>query len=154
MATLTQTPTRPKPAPAQVRRDGDTCSAPPAEKPVAPTIDRVPSRPRPEFPEPYKFDVHQYHAMAEAGILAPDDRVELIDGVIVAMSGIGPEHIATVDSSAEFWMDAMNRRVIVRIQGAIRLDERNEPQPDIALLKRRADFYRSRMAGPSVNRLD
>ena len=64
------------------------------------------------------------------------------------MSGIGPEHMATVDSSAEFWMDAARGRAIVRIQGSIRLDEWNEPQPDLALLKRRADFYRSRMAGP------
>ena len=114
-----------------------------------PPTARVPSRPRPKLPGPYKFDVHQYHALSEAGILVAEDRVELIDGEIVAMSAIGPEHMATVDSSSEFWVIAIGDRAIVRIQGSVRLNEWNEPHPDITLLKRRDDFYRYRSAGPS-----
>ena len=118
------------------------------KKTAPPACAHIPTRPRPAQPEPYKFDVHQYHALADAGILTKEDRVELIDGEIVVMSAIGNEHMATVDASAEFWITAVSGRAIVRVQGAIRLNERNEPQPDVALLKRRADFYRSRSAGP------
>ena len=151
MTTLTQAPTIPKPA--QAPRP-EPVSIPiergalPDEKPAPPPIVRVPTRARPAQPEPYKFDVYQYHAMAEAGILIKEDRVELIDGEIVAMSGIGPEHMAAVDSSNRFWVIRLGERAIVRIQGSIRLDERNEPEPDVALLKPRDDFYWSRMAGP------
>ena len=120
----------------------------PEKTPAPPTCAYIPTRPRPAQSEPYKFDVHQYHAMTKAGILTKEDRVELIDGEIVAMSGIGPEHMATVDSSTRFWVTRLGERAIVRIQGSIRLDERNEPQPDVTLLKPRDDFYWHRMAGP------
>ena len=120
----------------------------PDAKPARPDSP-IPRRPRPARAEPYKFDVHQYRAMGKAGILMKEDRVELIRGEIIAMSSIGNEHMATVDSSAMFWIQALGDRAIVRIQGSVRLDEFNEPQPDVALLKRRDDFYRSRSAGPS-----
>ena len=122
----------------------------PDEKPPLSRRDfTIPRRPHPARPEPYKFDVHQYHEMAKAGILTKDDRVELIRGEIIAMSAIGNEHMATVDSSNMFWAQAVGGRAIVRIQGSVRLDESNEPQPDVTLLRRRDDFYRSRSAGPA-----
>ena len=130
--------------PPRIRQD-----APP--RPEPPAIERrvrTDAPPLPAWVARYKFDVHQYHAMAKAGVLREDDRVELIDGEIVAMSSIGPEHIGAVNSSAEFWILALAGRATVQIQGSIRLDEWNEPQPDVAILKRRDDFYRSGLAGP------
>lgn len=47
--------------------------------------------------EPRRFTVDEYYAMAEAGILTRDDRVELLDGVIVEMAPISSRHAATVD---------------------------------------------------------
>ena len=129
------TPERAKPAPDK--------KSPPPRPDFA-----VPRRPRPARPEPYKFDVHQYREMAKAGILTSDDRVELIDGVIIAMSGTGPEHNATLNSSTRFWVIRLGERAIVQIQSSIRLDELNEPQPDVAILKPRIDFYRYRLPGP------
>ena len=130
--------------PAEVRRDDAPRLEPPALKrsaqPDMPTL--------PAWVARYKFDVHQYHAMSKAGVLKEDDRVELIDGEIVAMSSIGPEHIGAVNSSAEFWILALAGGATVQIQGSVRLDEWNEPQPDVAILKRRDDFYRSGLAGP------
>ena len=98
-------------------------------------------------PSPRRFSVDEYYAMAEAGILGRDERVELIDGEIITMSPIGPEHGASVDVGTYFLVPFVRDRAIVRIQGNIRLDEYNEPQPDFALLKWRDDFYRSQLPG-------
>ena len=98
--------------------------------------------------EPYRFTVAQYLAMGEAGILKKEDRVELIDGVIVAMSAAGNRHLATVDRLNRMMGRAAGDRAIVRVQGAIDLHERSRPEPDLALLRERADFYESESAGP------
>lgn len=48
-------------------------------------------------PGPKVFHVDQYEAMGRAGILAEDDRVELINGMIIQMTPIGSRHQACVD---------------------------------------------------------
>ena len=79
--------------------------------------------------------------MAEVGLLSEDSRVELIEGEIIEMSPIGSSHGATVNRSSTL----LNRKVgdiaIVSVQNPIRLNDFSEPQPDIALLKPRKDFY-------------
>ena len=95
-----------------------------------------------------RISVYEYHAMGEAGILGIDERVELIDGEIITMSPIGPEHGASVDAGTYFLVSLIRNRAIVRVQGNVRLDEYNEPQPDFALLKWRDDFYRHELPGP------
>ena len=94
------------------------------------------------------FTVHDYHRMGEAGILLEDDRVELIRGEIVAMSPIGNPHNAAVDRANRALVNLVGDRAIVRVQGSVRLDEYDEPQPDIVLLRPRPDFYNSMSAGP------
>jgi len=60
------------------------------------------------------FDVDDYHRMAEVGILVKEDRVELIDGEIVAMTPIGPLHNAAVDRTNRALVTATGDRAIVR----------------------------------------
>jgi Uma2 family endonuclease len=81
--------------------------------------------------------------MAEVGILRPDERVELIDGEIIDMPPVGSVHAGTVDQMAKILGDALGGRAIVRAQNPISLDDHSEPEPDIALLRRRDDFYKS-----------
>ena len=69
------------------------------------------------------INVYEYHAMGEAGILGMEERVELIDGEIITMSPIGPEHGASVDAGTYF---------LVSLIG----------------LKWRDDFYRHQLPGP------
>ena len=94
------------------------------------------------------FDVHEYHRMAEAGILDEDDRVELIEGEIVQMSPIGSRHQGCVNRLARLLFEFAGRDYVVHIQGPVRLNERSEPQPDLALLKLRPDFYSERHPTP------
>ena len=95
------------------------------------------------------FTVDDYHRMGQAGILGPDDRVELIDGEIVSMTPIGPQHNAAVARATKVFVTSVGDSAIVLPQGSVRLNLRSEPQPDIAILRPREDYYASRHAGPS-----
>lgn len=93
--------------------------------------------------EPYRFTIAQYCAIAWADILKEGERVELIDGVIVAMSPMGNPHRATVNRLNRMMVVAVGTRAIVQIQCPITLDDHTMPEPDLALLRERADFYES-----------
>jgi Uma2 family endonuclease len=89
----------------------------------------------------HRLTVADYHQMAEAGILGPDDRVELIVGEVLDMSPIGSLHAALVRAVSRWLAEATAARAVVAVQDPIRLDDLSEPQPDIALVRPRADFY-------------
>lgn len=89
----------------------------------------------------HRFTRSDYHRMAQAGILSPDVRVELIDGEIIEMNPIGSRHMATVDRLNRFFARGVGDDAIVRIQGSIALGDNGEPEPDVALLRFRPDFY-------------
>ena len=96
-----------------------------------------------------RFTVDEYYRMAEAGILHADDRVELIAGEIVQMSPIGSPHAACVDRFTRVFGLQLGDRVILRVQGPVRLSPDSEPEPDIALLRPRPDFYAAGHPGPA-----
>jgi Uma2 family endonuclease len=96
----------------------------------------------------HRFSVDDYHRMAQAGILDEDDRVELIDGEIVQMAPIGRRHAAQVARLEDMLHGSVRGRAIVWTQNPLRLGERSEVQPDLALLVPRADYYASRVPGP------
>ena len=87
--------------------------------------------------------------MGEAGLRAPDARVELIEGEIIDMAPPGDPHAGTVDQLALALGAVVAGRAHVRVQNPLWLDEHSEPQPDISVLKGRADFYKSRRPQPS-----
>ena len=89
----------------------------------------------------YSFTVDEFYKMAEAGIFTEDDRVELLDGEIVEMPPIGSNHASCVDRLTQLLVSRLGGRAIVRVQNPVRLTETSEPQPDLALLAPRADFY-------------
>jgi Uma2 family endonuclease len=90
------------------------------------------------------FTVGEYYRMLDAGILKEDDRVELIEGEIVAMSPIGSRHAACVDTLAALLVRAFSSEsLIVRIQNPLHLSEYSEPQPDLSVVRARLDRYRT-----------
>ncbi|MFN6480329.1 Uma2 family endonuclease [Nostoc sp. DedQUE07] len=88
-----------------------------------------------------KFTVEQYQKMIESGILTEDDRVELIRGEIIEMSPIGTKHAACVNRLINLLVQLLGKRVIVAAQNPVALNDNSQPQPDVALLKLRDDFY-------------
>ncbi|MGB7923518.1 MAG: Uma2 family endonuclease [Pyrinomonadaceae bacterium] len=88
------------------------------------------------------FTVAEFERMGEAGIFREDARLELIEGEIVEMSPIGSRHAACIDLLARLLRRQVEDFAIIRVQSPIQLDDFSEPQPDIALLKLRDDFYR------------
>jgi Uma2 family endonuclease len=90
----------------------------------------------------HRFTVDEYHRMGEAGIFSEDDRVELLAGEIVEMSPIGPLHAGTVGRLTALFSSRLGTEVLVWVQNPLLLrTEDSEPQPDVALLRPRPDFY-------------
>lgn len=88
-----------------------------------------------------RFTIAEYYAMAKAGILHADDRVELIEGEVVQMSPINALHAGHVKRVNQLFTSRLGKRVTLSVQDPVHLGDDSEPQPDIALLKPRADFY-------------
>ena len=84
-------------------------------------------------PHDRRFTVDEYYRMAEAGILTRDERVELVDGRIVAMNPIGSPHAWCVSRLTRVL--ARRDDVLVNVQNPIRLDDRSEPEPDLIVLR-------------------
>ena len=87
------------------------------------------------------FKVEEYHKMIAAGIFTEDDKIELIRGEIVQMSPLGPRHASHVNRLNELLILRLAGRVTVTVQNPVELDDTSEPQPDLAIAQRRADFY-------------
>ena len=83
-----------------------------------------------------KFTVSEFYKLAEAGILSEDDRVELLNGQIMVMAPIGENHRTVVDALAEIFTDQRQGRYRVAVQNPLRIDNENEPQPDLVLYDR------------------
>lgn len=85
-----------------------------------------------------RFTVDEYLALGAAGILAKEERVELLDGEIICMAPIGNRHRSSVNWSADLVREPIGRRAMVQVQAPIQLDDFTMPEPDIAVIRRRS----------------
>lgn len=97
---------------------------------------------------PHRFTTADYHRMAEVGIFGEDSRVELIRGQIVDMAPIGAPHLGMVNRLNRLLSALLEGRGLVSVQNPVRLDNGSEPEPDVAVLKPRADDYESATPRP------
>ena len=95
------------------------------------------------------WTVDDYHTMADVGLLHEDSRVELIEGEVVEMAPIGSEHAGKVVRLGHLLTIRLGERALVSTQNPLQLGEHSEPQPDIAVLARREDFYEATHPGPA-----
>ena len=100
-------------------------------------------------PPRHQFTVAEYYAMADVGILDENDRVELLDGDIIAMPPIGDWHQSSVDRFNNLMLPMLRGRALMRVQGPTRLNNISEPLPDVMLLRQREDFYRGGHPSPA-----
>jgi Uma2 family endonuclease len=89
----------------------------------------------------HRFTVDEYEQMGVAGIFNEDDRLELLDGVIVEMNPIGSRHARCVNRLNMLLAPALQGVAIVQVQNPIQLGQYWEPQPDVVVLRERADDY-------------
>jgi Uma2 family endonuclease len=87
------------------------------------------------------FSVDDYYRMADAGVFPIGARIELIEGEVIEMSPIGNRHAGCVNRLGMLLNREAGDRAIVAVQNPVRLSDFSEPQPDIALLKPRDDYY-------------
>jgi Uma2 family endonuclease len=94
-----------------------------------------------------RFTTAEYEQMGETGILGEDDRVELIDGEVLERSPIGSRHVACVLRLERLLGERFRDVALVSSQNPVSLPPYDEPQPDVALLTPRSDFYASGLPG-------
>ncbi|MDQ3132330.1 MAG: Uma2 family endonuclease [Acidobacteriota bacterium] len=90
---------------------------------------------------PKRFRVEDFRKMTEVGILPEESGWEIIDGYLIDKMSIGSKHAGTVKILNRILTIWAEKNAIVSVQDPIHIDEYNEPEPDIALLKPREDFY-------------
>jgi Uma2 family endonuclease len=89
----------------------------------------------------HRLTVADYHRMGEVGVFAHDARVELIEGEVIDMAPIGSRHARAVNYFTMHLVEALQRSAVVAVQNPVALDEHTEVQPDVAVLRMRADLY-------------
>ena len=97
----------------------------------------------------HRLTVEEYFRMAEVGLLAPEARVELIEGEIIDMAPIGPQHGSLMWGLLRRIARDLGNQIWVWDQATLPLDQFSAPEPDIALLRYRADEYSQQLPSPS-----
>jgi Uma2 family endonuclease len=92
-------------------------------------------------PKRRPFTVEEYYRLAQVGILRDGDRVELIEGEIIQMTPIGIKHSACVIRLIRLFSELFSKFAVINAQNAIQLNDRNEPEPDLSLLRLNEDLY-------------
>jgi len=96
----------------------------------------------------YRLRVEDYDKMIEYGIFGEDERVELLDGVLVKMSPKGIRHRNSTYLASTFFQEKFGRNIVTQSQDPIRLDDFSEPEPDIVLAKAPLSNYALRHPAP------
>jgi Uma2 family endonuclease len=73
--------------------------------------------------------------MGHAGILGPEDKVELLQGELIPLAPISGPHLSIVNSLNTLFSRQVYGRAVVSIQNPVSLPPHSETQPDVALLK-------------------
>lgn len=87
------------------------------------------------------WSVDDYERMIAAGVFRDDDRCELLEGEVVDMSPIGPDHAGKVNRLNRRLVLLLGNRATVAVQNPVRLPPLSMPQPDLAILRPRDDDY-------------
>jgi Uma2 family endonuclease len=108
--------------------------------------DECPAVPPP--PLHYRFSVGQYEKMLDSGVLAGDDRVELLEGIVVRKMTQHPPHAAAIDYAVDALRPLLPDGWRLREQKPIKLSD-SEPEPDLMVLRGPLSLYERRHPRPA-----
>lgn len=95
----------------------------------------------------HRFSTDDYLAMIDAGVLGPEDKVELIDGTICDMSPQGPRHTGDLIALIDLFLPVKDRCHFA-VQSTMPFGGDRVLDPDFAVLRPRDDAYRGAYAKP------
>nr|WP_263011708.1 MULTISPECIES: Uma2 family endonuclease [unclassified Laspinema] len=95
------------------------------------------------IPTAKRFTIQEYHRLTELGFFQEGDRVELIQGEMIQMAAKGTAHTTVTKRLLRALGQRLGDRATMQIQDPLFLPPNSEPEPDIALVKNRADDYLS-----------
>lgn len=84
-----------------------------------------------------RFTAEEYHRMGEAGVFGEGERVELIEGEVVALNPIGGRHAMCVRELTWLIGRRLSEEFRLDVQNPVGLEENWEPQPDLAVIRTR-----------------
>ncbi len=90
-----------------------------------------------------RFTLDEYHRLADLGFFTEDDRIELIRGEIIQMAAKGTPHTTCCSNLLEELATLVVGLAKIRCQDPIVILSNSEPEPDFAIVKKRADNYLS-----------
>ncbi len=93
--------------------------------------------------QPRRFTTAEYYQLVDIGVLEPKSRVELIEGIVVNKMSSTSLHAAFVSFLPYYFIPLLDENRSLRNQHALRISEFNEPEPDIALVDHKKDWYTS-----------
>lgn len=97
----------------------------------------------------HRLSVGEFLRIAEAGVFAPEARIELLEGDMIDMAPLGVGHARMINELVRLLYRMVPTGVIISPQNPLQLGERSLPQPDIQILRPRADGYAGRHPGPA-----
>ncbi|HZQ36440.1 MAG TPA: Uma2 family endonuclease [Dehalococcoidia bacterium] len=95
-----------------------------------------------------RFTVDEYEKMTEAGVLYPEDHVELLAGEIVQMAAEGVRHMSCILHANRWFSAQASESAVILVQSPIKISEHAMPEPDIALLRLEPSLYATRHPEP------
>ena len=98
----------------------------------------------PATPARHRFTVEEYEALSRLEEFWDGPRLELVEGEIVEMTPIGPDHASCVMRLNAHFAAQLGDRGVVNVQNPLRLGDLSEPQPDVTILRPPLERYRHR----------
>jgi Uma2 family endonuclease len=95
-----------------------------------------------------RLSVAEYHRMGELGLFKPDERLELIHGLLVEKPVVTPPHAFAVTKLLKVLEKVVSSRLVVRIQMPVTLSD-SEPEPDVCVARLTESEYFDRHPQPA-----
>ena len=88
----------------------------------------------PGAPAPNRYTSERFFALVDDALLHPEDRVELLEGVIVSMSPSNPRHASAITRVHDALGKAFGPGHVVRVQQPFVAEPESVPEPDVAVV--------------------